>query len=123
MATSSQSVPKKIFKKSQYFPNTVPSKLDYKGFEISDCFVLVNEPEVIESCNNGQLFPFLMHSYDYLEIIKDGRMVGKYCGQRTGKYILINGDQIWIKFHSNDIKQEKGFLIDFTASPQGKYFS
>ena len=71
-------------KKSEYFPSKVPTKLGYKRFEITECFILVHDPEVTESCNNGQLLPFRMHSYDYLEIIKDGRMVGKYCGQRTG---------------------------------------
>ena len=76
-----------------------------------------------ESCNNGQLFPILMHSFDYLEIIKDGRMVGKYCGIRIGKTILLNGDQILIKFHSDKDIQGRGFLIHFTVGPYGKYFS
>ena len=35
--------------------NTAPTKLCYKGFEISDCVILVNDPEVTESCNNGQI--------------------------------------------------------------------
>ena len=110
-------------KQCQYSTNTVPSKLGYKGFEISDCFILVNDTDVTESCNNSQLFPFLMHSWDYLEIIKDGRMVGKYCSIRTGKNILLNGDQILIKFHSDYSLQGKGFLIHFTVGPYGKYFS
>ena len=110
-------------KQCQYSPNTVPSKLGYKGFEISDCFILVNDPDVTESCNNSQLFPFLMHSYDYLEVIKDGRMVGKYCGIRTGRNILLNGDQILIKFHSDGDTQERGFLIHCTVGPHGEYFS
>ena len=96
-----------------------------KGFEISDYFILINDPEETELCNNGQLFPFLMHSMatDYLEIVKDGRMVGKYCGQRTGQNILLNGDQILIKFHSDDNIQKRGFLIHITVSPHGKKFS
>ena len=85
--------------------------------------ILVNDPEVTMSCNNGQLFPFLMHSYDYLEIIKDGRMVGKYCDIRAGQNILLSGDQILIKFHSDETVQERGFLIHFTAGPHGKKFS
>ena len=64
-----------------------------------------------------------MHSYDYLEIIKDGRMVGKYCARRTGENVLLNGDQLLIRFHSNNIIQESGFLIHFTVVPDGKYFS
>ena len=108
-------------KKCQYSPNT--TKFGYKGFEISDCFILVKDPEVTDSCNNGQLFSFNMHSYDYLEIIKDGRMVGKYCGWMTGNNVRLNGDQILITFHSNGNDQRRGFLIHFTASPDGKYFS
>ena len=110
-------------KQCQYSPNTVPPKLGYKGFEISDCFILVNDPEVTESCNNGQLFPILRRSYDYLEVIKDGRKVGKYWGSKTGKTILLNGDQILIKFHSDKNIQGRGFLIHFTVGPYGKYFS
>jgi len=66
---------------------------------------------------------FLLHSYDYLEIVNDGRMVGKYCGQRTGQNILLTGDRILIKFHSDNSGEERGFLIHFTAGCHGKYFS
>ena len=101
----------------------VPTKPGYKGFEITDCFILVNDPEATESCNNGQLFPFLMHSYDYLAIFNDGRFVGKYCGRRTGQNILLTGDQIFITFYSDYSQQRRGFQIHFTAGPHGKYFS
>ena len=50
-------------------------------------------------------------------------MVGKYCGDRTGQNILSNGDQIVIKFHSDNIIQQTGYLIHFTAGLHGKYFS
>ena len=109
--------------KCQYSPSKVPTKLGYKEFEITDCFILINDPEVTESCNNGQLFPFLIHSYDYLEIIKNGRMVGKYCGNRAGQNVLLTGGQILITFHSDYSEERRGFLIHFTAGPHGKYFS
>ena len=64
-----------------------------------------------------------MHSWDYLEIVNDGIMVGKYCGQRTGQKILLTGDQILIKFHSDHKYEYDGFLIYFKAGPHGKYFS
>ena len=64
-----------------------------------------------------------MHSYDYLEIIKDGRMVEKYCGIWTGYNIHLNGEEILIKFHSNNDTQRRGFLIHFTVGPYGKYLS
>ena len=69
------------------------------------------------------MLPFLVHSYDYLEIVNDGIIVGKYCGQRTGQNILLTGDQILIKFHSDNEVERRGFLIHFSAGPQGKYFS
>ena len=115
-----------VLQKRQYSTRKVPAKLGYKGFEITDCFILVNDrpaTEVTESCNNGQLFAFLMRSYDYLEIANDGRMVGKYCGSSTGQNIFLTGDQILITFHSDGLLEHTGFLIHFTAGPHGKYFS
>ena len=64
-----------------------------------------------------------MHSYDYLEIVNDERMVGKYCGSRTGQNIFLTGHQILIIFHSDSRVERRGFLIHFTAGPHGKYFS
>ena len=102
----------------------VPTKLGYKGFEISDCFILVNDPKYPSRVIiNGQLFPFLVHRWDYLEIVNDGRMVGKYCGQGTGQNIFLTGDQILITFHSDYSIHLRGFLIHFTAGPHGKNFS
>ena len=69
------------------------------------------------------MLPFLLHSYDYLEIVNDGIIVDKYCGQRTGQKILLTGDKILIKFHSDGGVELRGFLIHFSAGPQGKYFS
>ena len=63
-----------------------------------------------------------MHSFDYLEIVNDGRMVGKYCGQKTGQNILLTGDQVLIKFHSGSQEESRRFRIYFNAGPQGKYF-
>jgi len=64
-----------------------------------------------------------MHRYDYLEIVNDGIIVGKYCGQRTGQNMLLTGDQILLRFHSDGIVQLRGFLIHFNAVPHCKYFS
>ena len=64
-----------------------------------------------------------MHSWDYLEIVKDRRLVGKYCGRKSGQNILLTGDQILIKIQSNSGIQAKRFLIHFTAGPHGKCFS
>jgi len=64
-----------------------------------------------------------VHRWDYLEIINDGVMVGKYCGERTGQNIILTGDQILVKFHSDDSLQYRGFLVHFNAGPHGRYFS
>ena len=64
-----------------------------------------------------------MHSWDHLEIVKDRRLVGKYCGWKSGQNILLTGDQILITFHSDFNKPARGFLIHFTAGPHGKCFS
>ena len=53
-------------------------------------------------------------------IVDDGIMVGKYCGQRTGQNILLPGDQILIKFHSNHREESRGFLIHFNAGAHSK---
>ena len=64
-----------------------------------------------------------MHRFDYLDIVNEGRMIGKYCGQRTGQNILLTGDQIFIIFHSDESLEYRGFLIYFNAGPHGKFFS
>jgi len=64
-----------------------------------------------------------MQRGDYLEIVNDGIMVGKHCGQRTGQNLLLTGSQILIKFHSDYNVQKRGFLIYFNAVSHGKYFS
>ena len=65
-----------------------------------------------------------MHSYDYLEIVNDGAMVGKYCGSRTGQNIFLTGEKILITFHSDSVEERRGFLIHFTVGPDGNlYFS
>ena len=95
------------------------------GFEITVCFILVNDSEVTESCNNGHSFPLLlfMHRHDYLEIVNDGRTIGKYCGNSAGQNILLTGHQILIKFHSDNVVKRGRFLIHFTPGPHGKYVS
>ena len=63
-----------------------------------------------------------MHSWSYLEIVNDERLVGKYCGRKSGQNILLTGDQILIKYQQAGV-EERGFLIHFTAGPHGKHFS
>jgi len=72
-------------------------------------------------CNSGQFFPFFTHRLDYLEIVNDGILVGKYCDWWNRENILLTGDQILIKFHSDHVHERRGLLIYFNAVPHGKY--
>ena len=64
-----------------------------------------------------------MHSYDYLEIVKDARIVGKYCGRNTGLRIPLTEGQVLIKFHTDGSEERRGFLMYINIDPNGKCFS
>ena len=51
-----------------------------------------------------------MHRLDYLEIVNDGILVGKYCGWWIRQNILLTGYQILLKFHSDVEVERRGFL-------------
>lgn len=58
--------------------------------------------------------------YDYLIISNaDGQTFGVYCGDRTGKKVLVTGRLVVIKFHSDSSAQRQGFLMGFTAVSLG----
>ena len=46
--------------------------------------------------------------------------LGKYCGKRTGETVLVTGNYAVLMFHSDASFQRRGFLLFFTAIPQGK---
>lgn len=61
-----------------------------------------------------------VYRYDYLTISnEDGQKFGVYCGDRTGKNVLVTGDLVVIKFHSDSSAARRGFLMAFTAVSQG----
>lgn len=45
----------------------------------------------------------------------DGQTFGVYCGERTGKKVLVTGDYVVIKFHSDGSAPKIGFFMVFTA--------
>ena len=58
---------------------------------------------------------------DYLKITHEKNVtVGKYCGELTGKEVVITGDFAVITFHSNYRVQKRGFRIFFTAVQPSK---
>lgn len=61
-------------------------------------------------------------SYDYMKIMNDqNHAYGVYCGQKTGQSVLVTGDYVVIIFHSDELDQQKGFLLYFTAILLGKF--
>ncbi len=42
-----------------------------------------------------------------------GQTVGVYCGERTGKKVLVTGDYAVIKFHSDGSAPKRGFFMIF----------
>ena len=49
-------------------------------------------------------------------------MFGFYCGNMTGKSLLVTGDQVKILFKSDDKIERRGYHLVFTlVSPRGKW--
>ena len=46
--------------------------------------------------------------------------VGKYCGELTGKEVVVSGDYAVLTFHTDDSVQKKGFQIFFYTIQLGK---
>lgn len=46
--------------------------------------------------------------------------LGKHCGKRTGQTALVAGDYAVLIFHTDDDQESKGFLLSFSAIPEGK---
>ncbi|KAJ7388503.1 CUB domain containing protein 2 [Desmophyllum pertusum] len=88
-----------------------------------DCDYLVRIPQNMTMDIDFIYFYLEVHSscrYDYLKIINDGgQVVSTYCGQKTGHHVLLSGDHVVIKFHSDGSVVRRGFLINFTAGPHG----
>ena len=70
------------------------------------------------------LKPFtFLYSKDFLRITDGmGTMFGFYCGNMTGKSLLVTGDQVKILFKSDDNVERRGYHLVFTlVSPHGKW--
>ena len=65
---------------------------------------------------------FILCSYDYLKITNENNdNTTKYCGVKTGHTFVVTGNHAVLIFHTGSIEQRKGFLLSFTAVPQGKF--
>ena len=43
-----------------------------------------------------------------------GKILGVYCGNKTGKNLLVTGDKVEIIFHSDGEIDQRGYLLNFT---------
>lgn len=95
---------------SHYFPGSLGSRVLVKGNEESGFVV-----EVIPCYRRSLVYVSFLCSRDYLQITNElNRVFGKYCGNKTGKTVLVSGKYALIKFHSDSSIQNRGFIMNFT---------
>ena len=46
--------------------------------------------------------------------------LGKHCGKKSGQTALVIGDYAVLTFHADEFRESKGFLLFFSAIPEGK---
>ena len=65
---------------------------------------------------------YLYCSKDFLRIT-DGmdKILGNYCGNKTGQNLLVTEDKVQIIFHSNEYTERRGYLLNFTLFSIGKW--
>ena len=47
--------------------------------------------------------------------------VGVFCGEQSGKTIVVTGNYVVLTFHSDSYTEEKGFQMIFIPFPPSKY--
>ena len=45
--------------------------------------------------------------------------LGKHCGEKTGQSVLVPGDYAVLTFHTDENQERRGFLLSFSAIPEG----
>ena len=45
---------------------------------------------------------------------------GRHCGEKTGQSVLVTGEYAVLTFHADEIEETRGFLLYFSAIPEGK---
>jgi len=83
---------------------------------------LVNETPGFKKAKLKLYIFVFFYRYDHLTIYDDQNYeYDIYCGVMTGHTVLVNGSYVLIRFHSDDVFEEKGFLLVFTAVPIGEW--
>ncbi|XP_078353402.1 cubilin-like isoform X23 [Oculina patagonica] len=58
--------------------------------------------------------------WDYLEITNENNQtIGKYCGSRSGLNVVVTGQYVVLKFHSDESFSDKGYRLTFSAFSNG----
>lgn len=62
------------------------------------------------------LHKLFLCSFDYLKIANEkNQSFGVYCGEMSGKTVVVTGEYAVITFHSDGGVERKGFWISFTS--------
>jgi len=48
------------------------------------------------------------------------KILGVYCGNMTGKNLLVSEDKVEIIFHTDGDIEQRGYLLNFTLVSNGK---
>jgi len=73
----------------------------------------------MNTCDNYEFLYF--YSYDSLTIANDTNHVyGKYCGEESGRTLLVIGHYLVLTFHTDHNLTERGFLLVFNPVPIGE---
>ena len=65
---------------------------------------------------------YLSCSKDFLRITDGmGKILGNYCGNKTGQNLLVTEDKVEIIFHTDGEIEQRGYLLNFTIFSKGKW--
>ena len=46
--------------------------------------------------------------------------LGRHCGEKSGQSVLVTGDYAVLTFHADENQETRGYLLSFSAIPEGK---
>ena len=68
------------------------------------------------SATDISLTAYFIRSWDYLKITNEqNQTFGEYCGVKDGLYVIVTGDYVVLKFHSDGSVPRPGYLLSFNA--------
>ncbi|KAL9955905.1 hypothetical protein ACROYT_G037304 [Oculina patagonica] len=95
------------------YPNDYPSNID--------CYYSVPIPQGMAMKISFDYFDVELGfkcGYDYMKITNEiNETFGVYCGERTGRTVIVTGNFVMMIFHSDESTEKRGFLLSLTAIP------